>query len=111
MANIPFLQCCDKNCFDDIKTFVGTTNYTLLRDKGLLEYGTIYGGSFFCKILDFKDSVSMSVTDFMGLLDRILDKGLVISCKNNLTTFASVETYLKYAEAVGSSTTCSGIPA
>jgi hypothetical protein len=100
MASIPFLQCCDKNCFQEIKDFVGPANYTLLRDAGLLEYGTIYGGSFFCKILDFKDSVNMSVIDFMDLLDRILTKGMVISCKNNLTTFASVETYLKYAEAI-----------
>jgi hypothetical protein len=100
MPSIPYIQCCDKNCFQEIKDFVGPVIYSTLRDKGLLEYGTIYGGSFFCKLLDFKDSVNMSVQDFSSLLDRILDKGLVISCRNNLTTFASVETYLKYAEAV-----------
>ncbi len=100
MPTFPFVQCCDKNCFQEIKDFVGPIIYSTLRDRGLLEYGTIYGGSFFCKLLDFKDSVNMSVPDFADLLERILDKGLIISCKNNLTTFASVETTLKYKEAV-----------
>lgn len=101
IGNIPFIQCCTENCFQEIKDFVGPTIYSVLRDKGLLEYGTIYGGSFFCKLLAFKDEVNMSINDFAELLERILDKGLVISCDNNLTTLASVETYLKFAEAVG----------
>jgi len=100
IGNIPFIQCCTNNCFQEIKDFVGAANYDILRDKGLLEYGTIYGGSFFCKILVFKDDVNMSISDFMSLLDRILDKGLVISCDNNLTTLSSMETYLKYDEAL-----------
>jgi len=35
------------------------------------------------------------------MLDRILDKGIVIQCYRGQIIIASVETYLKWAEAMG----------
>jgi len=106
----PFIQCCTENCFKELRDYVGPQNYNFLRDKGLVEYSSICGGAFICRLLDFKDEVNMQLSDFLQLVTRILDKGIVILCtKNGQTIFASVETALKYAEAVG--LTQSAVPA
>lgn len=113
MANpgaFPFIQCCTENCFKDLRDYVGPQNYNFLRDKGLVEYSSICGGAFICRLLAFKDEVNMQLSEFLQLLTRILDKGMVILCtKNGQTIFASIETTLKYAEAVG--LTQSAVPA
>jgi len=104
MANtpFPFVQCCTENCFDELKDYVGPQNYDLIRDKGLIEYSSIYGGAFICRLLQFKDEVNMQIADFMQLLNIILDKGVNVYCnKDGMTTFAGTETFLKYAEAIG----------
>lgn len=92
--------CCTYNCFNDLKQFVGSINYTLLLDKGMVEANTINGEGIVCKLVKFVNDNNISVTDTMILLDKLLDKGFVWRCTPN-NVAASVETYLKYAEAVG----------
>jgi hypothetical protein len=92
--------CCTYTCFDDLKNFVGATNYNLLLDKGLVESNTINGEGIVCKLIKFVNDNNISITDTMSILDRLLDKGFVWKCTPD-NVIASIETYLKYAEAVG----------
>jgi hypothetical protein len=114
MANpnaFPFIQCCTENCFKDLRDYVGPQNYNILRDKGLVEYSSICGGAFVCRLLAFKDEVNMQLSDFLQLITRLLDKGIIVKCTDvGQTVFASTETYLKYAEAVGE-TQSAAVPA
>lgn len=98
----PFLQCCTENCLEELKNYIGPVNYDVLRDKGLVEYSAVYGGSFVCRLLRFKDEVNMSLQEFLEIGYTILDKGLVIHCnENGMTTLSSVETFLKFGEKMG----------
>jgi len=45
--------------------------------------------------------LGLDIADFESLVSIILDKGIVIYLSSQKTVVASVETYLKYAEAVG----------
>jgi len=81
-----------------------------LQDKGLVEYGQIQNNctgavsSSICKFVDLFEKYKnvKLTTDKPGFIDRLLDKGVVISCDSNGNMhIASVETWLKYAEAVG----------
>lgn len=105
MSNVklPFLQCCTENCFKQLRDYVGVQNYDIIRNKGLVEYSSVYGGAFICRLLSFKDEVNMQLSDFLSLLDVILDKGLIIHCSpiTGQTTFSSTETFLNFAQAFG----------
>jgi hypothetical protein len=93
--------CCTSPCFDDLKQFLGETNYNLLLDKGFVEDNTVNGTGLICKLVPFFTDNNISVSDAMSIMDLLLDKGFAYSCSGTNTVIASVETYLKYAEAVG----------
>ena len=89
-----------------------------IQDKGLVEYGELgscegLSGSSLCRLLDIFLEIEsrysgnplggptsvIGVSSRSEFIDRILDKGIVISCDGNGGfLFASVESYLKYAE-------------
>jgi hypothetical protein len=92
--------CCTSTCFEDLKEFLGQANYTLLLDKGFVEEDTVNGTSLICKLVPFFTNNNISTTEAVAFLDKLLDKGFVYDC-TQATVIASVETYLKYAEAVG----------
>ena len=70
-------------------------------DKGIVELG-------YLKIKNYSE-----VYENPEVFDRILDKGIVVSYReiNNNILISSVETYLKYAEAVGLTSGGGGVPA
>jgi hypothetical protein len=79
-------------------------NSCINTDKGVVEYGSLSGESQLCRINDFIDlSIELDPTSASKeeQLDRILDKGMVISCYDDEIVTASVETWLKWAEANG----------
>jgi hypothetical protein len=96
-------------CSDELEDYVGVTIYDNLRDIGMIEYSSLLGGSFMCKLLDWKGIVTITPTEFGELVESFLEKGLVVSCLDGNIIISSVETYLKYAEAVG--LTPSALPA
>lgn len=90
-------------CFQELGNIV---NLDRLLDKGLIEEGTILGDTKLCTLVNFfknndfnLDQPNSSTLD--EIMDRILDKGIIIDCNQGTLTISSVETYLKYAEAVG----------
>lgn len=98
--------CCSNTCLDRLREIVGSIGFDQLRDKGIVEYSTIPGtGGFLCDFLNFAETNGifngLSIEDITEIFDRILDKGIVVGCNENAHIIASVETYLKYAEAVG----------
>lgn len=94
-------NCCTLPCFDELRLLVGSTNYDILLDKGMIEEPTVNGTGLVCKFLEFVDANSISVSDAMLIMTTILDKGFTWHCGEGTTVMASIETYLKYAEAVG----------
>jgi hypothetical protein len=98
---------CSKNfnsCINTIKNTLTPVGIDRLLDKGVVEYGSLSGSSQICRINDFIDlSIELDPTSASKeeQLDRILDKGMVISCYDDEIVTASVETWLKWAEANG----------
>lgn len=96
---------CSKNfnsCINTIKSTLTPEGIDRLLDKGVVEYGSLSGSSQLCRINDFIDlSIELDPTSSSKeeQLDRILDKGMVISCYDDEIVTASVETWLKWAEA------------
>jgi hypothetical protein len=69
-----------------------------VRDKGIVE---IENFSIIEKLDNDIDSWDFGTSTRTEVWDRILDKGIVFSHVKGRGVIASVETYLKYAEAVG----------
>lgn len=93
------------SCINTLKNSLDAEGIDRMLDKGIVEYGSLSGVSQVCRIDDF---INLSVqsdqtqsTTKAEVLDRILDKGIVISCYDDEIVMASVETWLKYAEATG----------
>ena len=94
----------DSSCINTIKSTLTPEGIDRLSDKGVVEYGSLSGSSQLCRINDFIDlSIELDPTSSSKeeQLDRILDKGMVISCYDDEIVTASVETWLKWAEANG----------
>lgn len=98
---------------------ISTYDY-VLRDKGIIESSYLRysdnegmerlaleniptGFSFLKKVINHYSSGDLGVTasGFKDVVDRIMDKGIVIRILPNKIIIASVETYLKFAEVVG----------
>lgn len=94
-------NCCNLPCYEALRTLVGSANYDILLDKGMVEEPTINGTGLVCKFLDFVNDNNISVSDAMLIISTIIDNGFVWHCGEGTTVLASIETYLKYAEAVG----------
>jgi hypothetical protein len=98
---------CSKNfnsCINTIKSTLTPEGIDRLSSKGVVEYGSLDGSSQLCRINDFIDlSIELDPTSSSKeeQLDRILDKGMVISCYDDEIVISSVETWLKWAEANG----------
>jgi hypothetical protein len=85
------------------------TAFEYILDKGLVEFGLINGESQLPFILNWYNSniifLQKKKIQLIEILDIILNKGIVFSC-NRLGTssiISSLESYLKYAEAVDQS--------
>lgn len=92
------------SCMNTLKNSLTSEGVDRLLDKGVVEYGSLSGFSQVCKINEFIDlSISLDPQSATKeeIIDRIIDKGIVVSCYNDEIVIASVETWLKYAEASG----------
>jgi hypothetical protein len=92
-------------CINELKNTLTSQGLDRILDKGIVETGSLNGLSQICKINEFIDiSVSADTLNTYTkdeVIDRILDKGIVISCLNDEIIFGSVETWLKWADASG----------
>jgi hypothetical protein len=88
-----------------------------LLDKGIVENGSL-NTNLTSNVSDFTTMVqtffqsTFSTSSLIEIIDRILDKGLVIYCTNDNVVMASVETFLQYSETNGIiPRPCCGVPA
>ena len=108
---------CSKNfnsCINTIKNSLTPEGIDRLLDKGVVEYGSLLDNSQLCIINDFIDrSIELDPTSSSKeeQLDRILDKGMIISCYDDEIVTSSVETWLKWAEANGLTGGGAAVPA
>lgn len=94
-----------ESTFDDCFQQPNTLCTDIILDKGIVEQGLINGQSQLQNLLDWIISIMPLVgtsSTACEILDRIIDKGIVIFCEpdTDRLIIASVETYLKYNEAV-----------
>jgi hypothetical protein len=92
------------SCMNTLKNSLTSEGVDRLLDKGVVEYGSLSGFSQICRIDEFID-LTISLDPQSGtkeeIIDRIIDKGIVVSCYDDEIVISSVETWLKYAEANG----------
>lgn len=92
-------------CVNSIKETLTAEGVDRILDKGIVEFGSLSGLSQVCRLKEFIDlSLELDPLNSSSnaeILDRILDKGIIISCYGTDIIMASVETWLKWAEAVG----------
>jgi hypothetical protein len=92
------------SCMNTLKNSLTSEGIDRLLDKGIVEYGSLSGFSQICRIDEFIDlsiSLDPQSSTKAEIIDRIIDKGIVVSCYDDEIVIASVETWLKYAEANG----------
>ena len=98
------------NCLTEIQSLLSSSEYATFLDKGIVETGHIgtdgSGESWLCILATYLQSsfnlqTGTPVSTISEMLDRIQDKGIVIECIPEGFIIASIETYLKWAEAVG----------
>lgn len=96
------------DCLEEIQSTYTEEEIDRLLDKGLVEYGSLGtpASTQLCLLNTFVLSSfnlqTVNPSSRPEILDRILDKGIVIDCNDGETVIAGIETYLKYKEAVGS---------
>lgn len=115
-ASEEVMTCCNgfTGCVDDLLCWAmagtsrGTEVIDRILDKGISEYGGIYNDcdpvskSQICYLVQLFVEYNVDGGSRAEIIDRMLDKGLTISCsEHGEIVLASVETWLKYAEAVG----------
>jgi hypothetical protein len=111
-------ECCNgfTECIEKLECLVTSdaTNAAaaidILLDKGVTEFGNFVNnctggttGSDLCYLVQLiKEYVPNPQSNtYSAIVNRILDKGITISCYDDYTVIGSVETWLKYGEAVG----------
>ena len=91
------------SCMNTFKNSLTSEGLDRILDKGIVEYGSLSGYSQVCRINEFIDT-TINLDPQSGtkdeIIDRIIDKGIVVSCYNDEIVISSVQTWLKYAEAV-----------
>jgi hypothetical protein len=102
-----------ENCLNRVKNIYAAAGLeSSFKERGIIENERLFDNSAICMFLDLYEETG--ITDplrTVEYLDRIFDKGVVISCSSqNFLTIASVETYLKFAEAVGYTITAQQVP-
>lgn len=112
---IPDQEVCEDDntfidCLAELQNILSVEDFDRLLDKGIVEMGHIgadgSGGSNICILVNFIQSAFNLqppgyVSSLGEIIDRILDKGVVIQCIPEGFIMASVETYLKWAEIEG----------
>ena len=94
--------CVDNNFYSCITQISGLcSDFSGIAQKGIIEYNTLSGKSIICELKDFIVANLSSPIEIEEFLDRFLDKGMVSSCIEDEINISSVETWLKYAEAMG----------
>jgi len=94
-------SCCTENCFDKLGELYGDAVTDRILDKGIYEYSLLGSRSTLCDIYDYLKDNDVSEPDAIDFIDMILDKGIVFQCYGDNQILASVETYLRFAEAAG----------
>ena len=94
-------SCCTENCLDKIEELYGAAVTNVILDKGIYEYSLLGTRSTLCDIYDYLKENNVPEGDAVEFIDTILDKGIVFQCYESNQILASVEEYLKFAEAVG----------
>jgi hypothetical protein len=95
------------DCINELTEYFGPTLMTTLMEKGIVEQGSIGGKSGVCRFKEILLSINPSFTpqEIYDYYFELLDKGIVLDtsngCSGTGSIVTSVETYLKYAEAVG----------
>ena len=86
-----------------------------LLDKGVVESGSLnidltsnISNLQALVLAMFEAQEGPTPSSIAEIVDRILDKGIILSCYKGNLVLASVETWLKYAEAAG--LTCTFVP-
>jgi hypothetical protein len=118
LSSKELMTCCNgfNECMDDLICWVTAGRFAAesidrLQDKGVIEYGGIYNNCsktdnlVLCKLVDLLDKYlgeTANINRRSYIVDRILDKGITISCSDNgEIVIGSVETWLKYGEQMG----------
>jgi hypothetical protein len=97
------LKSCSTNfnsCISDLFNTFTPEEIDRILDKGIVEYGSISGQSQVCLLKTLVDLAYNSQPRISAsrqeILDRLLDKGFVISCYNGEMSISSVETFLNW---------------
>ena len=100
----PQEDCCTNTCITQFQQFTDSEGFQRFLDKGMVEYSTFNGKSFLCYLLDYCITYPSALEDssFSEVIDRILDKGIVIYCSEDTQFVGCVETFLSYIEPLPS---------
>ena len=100
----PLPPCCETNYAECFAKLASLGAIERILDKGLIESNPPGSISWLCAL--YEQLVTLTEDELDGstyaeIIDRLLDKGLVSHCYDDCNIIiASVETYLKFAEAV-----------
>jgi hypothetical protein len=101
--------CCIESCLKELRIIIGEEAFEIFNDKGIVDHSSLDGGkSYLCEVLEQAKNNNASAQDVFDIVNVLLDEGIVIYCDGETKVTASVETFLKYAEAVG--ITCGAPP-
>jgi hypothetical protein len=91
-----------EDCINILLNSFTSVDTDRILDKGIVEYGSFSGQSKICVLKSFLDSAYDSQDKItltrVEILDRILDKGIVVSCYDGEMSISSVETFIKWYE-------------
>jgi hypothetical protein len=118
LADSAGIENCENNnsfsdCFVEIQDILSPEELDRLLDKGIVETGHIgedgSGGSNLCIFANLVKSAYFlqpppppAFSSIAEIIDRILDKGIVIECSNDTLFISSVETYNNFKLGGGS---------
>lgn len=90
-------DCCTNTCITKLQDYATADEFDQFIDRGIVEYSTFNGKSFICYIVDYfiANPSALGNSSFGEVLNRILDKGIVIYCTEDQQIVAGVETFLK----------------
>jgi hypothetical protein len=91
---------------ESLLTLITPAEQLVIADAGIVESGSL-NHDLTSNVSDLKTMIMAfynatgNLLGYQPMLLDLLDKGIVVDCRAGQTIVASVETYLKYAEAVG----------
>lgn len=93
-----------QDCINELSQYFPQPEFFLMMDVGIVEDGSVQGSSEFCKIKDvlLELDPTLTPTQIAEWYLAILNAGIIVDAGVNCNgIITSIETYLKYAEAVG----------